>query len=634
MKTRILTLIAVAATMLSACAKMDTDNSKSVNTGRFSFDATAESQLADTKTTLNGGMTGLVWTQNDAVKVYGSAGDKVYTAESAGASTKLNGDSVGDAPYAAFYPAGFVTSYASGTFTVTFPATQTYAANNIADNTYPMIAYIGTGTSLNFKNVGGLVCINVKAAYDDIYVQSIKLTAESAISGAATVTWNEGAAPTVSMTGADEASKSITLDCSAAAEGKGVLINSTSATPFYFVVPANSYTNLKVTVNGKISGNLYSYTASQTLTNTNTLAIVRSAKTSFNMTAANLVFDLSKANGGSETANCYLIEKPGKYKFPVNVKGNGVAPNGEATVIDAADIKSAKQIWKDGAVFIDGTLSKTDIADGYLTFSTSKELTAGGNILFGVYDDESASAGHVIWSWHIWCNANVKNVTSTGASTYTFMDTNLGAFQNTYSASGNGFFYQWGRKDPFQQTTGDINASGNSWSYSTATGATIAEAVKNPTVAYKDNNEGTTKGSWCTDGQLNLWSTNGTAAEPTALDVIKTMYDPCTPGYHVPSWKALKYIAGSGATIEKGDPVQYQNWTLNGINWQGAGFRFYSGSPSLSAQGYDGSSFHGWSAFAESVANARDFHGNRAGNAEPFYSFGWHLGVIIRPEKN
>ena len=624
MKTEYLALIAAAALMTVACSKIEKED-YSASDGVVTFAASVEPQADDTKTHLNSGLDGLVWTAGDTVKIYGQSGNADFTASTSGASTILQGDSVGDAPYAAFYPSSFASNYDSSTktFTVDFAGTQTYAENDIADGSYPMISWLESGSNFGFKNVGSLMCIKLKAAYDNIYVQEIKLShASSRLSGAATVAWSEGT-PSVTFTGdATEANKSIVLDCSAAAEKKGVLINSTNAVSFYIVVPVGEYQNLNITVTGSIQDK--TYTASQTLTNLNKLSFARSSKYNCNMTAANLVFDLSMSNGASETANCYLIKEPGKYKFPVTVKGNGVAPNDETTTIETSAIQSYKNIWADGTTFISGDIS---IADGYATFATEGKSASDlpkGNVLFGIYNAADTPAGSVIWSWHLWANKDVEDVTSTGSSSYTFTNMHLGAYTAEYQSSiGNGFFYQWGRKDPFMQVYGNINTA--PWSYQTTTASTVANSVANPVIAYRNGN------SWCSETNVNLWSKNGTTSNYASADVEKTMYDPCPPGYHVPSYKALKYIAGSGSTITK---TGYTYWVLNGIPWPGAGYRFYGGCTSLDDQGSSDASVHGWSAFADSETTAGDFCGSFAGNTDPFNSFGWYLGFPLRPEKN
>lgn len=647
MKSRnLLLVIAVAVAMSAACSKVETE--RPYTAGQFSFSAAVESQVGETKTTLNDGMTGLLWNEGDQVEIYGGDGTThaTYTAASAGASTRLNGEEVGDAPYAAFYPASMVSEWdkTEKTFTVSFPAVQTYVANNIATDTYPMMGYLESGTFFSFRNVGGLVCIKVKAAYDNIKVQYVKVTAATAISGAATVAWNNGA-PAITMTGTDEASKSITLDCSAVVEDpenpdvKGVsLATGDSYTPFYIVIPSGEYTGLQVTVTGSIKGNIYSYTASQTLTNTHELSIVRSALSTFKMTAADIVFDLSMANKVSgdspETANCYLIEQPGKYKFPVTTMGNGVVVSGtgiSSTSIAPEDIKSSGVYYTDGSNPI-STIS-VDKATGYATFATPTTLVAG-NALFGLFSEaagtpESNVKGNCIWSWNIWANPMVKDVISSGTSQYTFMDTNIGAFQSSYSESGNGFFYQWGRKDPFLQNGEFVGA----WSYIQGSVVTIEDAAKNPTTAYRSTSD-VGQGTWCNNVNacVNLWSTNGSTENPASLEVIKTMYDPCPPGYHVPSYKALKYIGDNNATVSKGTPVQYKDWVANGINLQGAGYRFYGGAY-IGAQGNGETSFHFWSAFAASNDHAYDLKGQSMKKADPFYLYGWTMGYVIRPEK-
>ena len=190
----------------------------------------------------------------------------------------------------------------------------------------------------------------------------------------------------------------------------------------------------------------------------------------------------------AQTANCYMVHRPGYYKFKATVRGNGVtqllATDGNQTVVkDIADGMSetftpAKVdfLWYQGD-FSDGWPNDKQLsldenqdgnpdeipmtimdegkpdADGYVKFYVGKFHK--GNVGLAAYDTE----GNIIWSWHIWFTDKSADV-QTG--NYFLMDRFLGA---TYAPtiSGNritftndnqrlatyGFYYQWGKKDPF-----------------------------------------------------------------------------------------------------------------------------------------------------------------------------------------
>ncbi|MBR5055690.1 MAG: hypothetical protein IKX03_00685, partial [Bacteroidales bacterium] len=133
--------------------------------------------------------------------------------------------------------------------------------------------------------------------------------------------------------------------------------------------------------------------------------------------------------------------------------------------------------------------------------------------------------GNILWSWHLWLirEGVTDQVWPSGA---TMMDRNLGALS---AAPGNslafGLLYQWGRKDPFTgiikaNTSTAMSLAGtaiNTIASNDETG-TIEYTVAHPyTVVYKN------EGDWMASPESSLWSA-----------ALKTKYDPCPPGYHVP----------------------------------------------------------------------------------------------------
>lgn len=105
------------------------------------------------------------------------------------------------------------------------------------------------------------------------------------------------------------------------------------------------------------------------------------------------------------------------------------------------------------------------------------------------------------------------------------MDRNLGAISvEPGTVESFGFFYQWGRKDPFvipgYMTT--YPAEAITYEYYDSSNDTIENAVLHPTVVYDDS-------QW--DWRSDLW------------DVSKTIYDPCPVGWRVSdrtAWEELR----------------------------------------------------------------------------------------------
>jgi len=188
------------------------------------------------------------------------------------------------------------------------------------------------------------------------------------------------------------------------------------------------------------------------------------------------------------TANCYVASEAGRYRFDATVIGNGPkgiiagTPHASASVSPV----SAEISWQQPDALIDDIALE---ADGGVSFTLSEQR---GNGVIAVRD----AAGDIVWSWHIWAtDAPAARPMPDGQ---TAADRNLGAA----SANGDGLYYQWGRKDPFdrQPATGKCG--------------TLAAAFSSPEIFFTD---------WSTAATDNLWGSTE----------VKSVYDPCPAGWHV-----------------------------------------------------------------------------------------------------
>lgn len=207
--------------------------------------------------------------------------------------------------------------------------------------------------------------------------------------------------------------------------------------------------------------------------------------------------------------------------------------------------------------------------------TTDKSLLGEGNVLLGVFDKEGEGR-QCLWTWHIWITdkpqeQNYKNG-------YIALDRNLGA---TAAAPGdskgtmNGLFYQWGRPTPFRSNyTEDATLPGIKKSY---TRVTPDVAVANPMVyygryekntsgdpTYEDiNKEPGNFHDWVDRGSFpyvnNLWGYREEEHEKP----IKTIYDPCPQGYHVPYARTWEKLDGFENNMPK---IGTGNWPpANGV---------------------------------------------------------------------
>ena len=211
--------------------------------------------------------------------------------------------------------------------------------------------------------------------------------------------------------------------------------------------------------------------------------------------------DLSAAG----TANCYLVQQAGDYKF------KSVIGNTDATV---GNVKTVEVLWEsfgtDEMPNVGDLIASVSYKNGYIRFSTPENFR-DGNALIAAKN----SKGAILWSWHIWCAEEGWKEQVYYNDAGTMMDRNLGATSATPGEIGTiGLLYQWGRKDPFMgassfSSSASLALSTGTWS--TASGGSIALAEANPMTFYTYTR--LSNGSWSSE---------------------KTAYDPCPEGWRVP----------------------------------------------------------------------------------------------------
>lgn len=290
----------------------------------------------------------------------------------------------------------------------------------------------------------------------------------------------------------------------------------------------------------------------------------------------------------NQSANCHLIEEPGYYRFDAKTLGNGVrgfnVVTGGTTIeivsIDASydpepvvkvDVLSWQGDLTDNSEFRQfaaGTPNSAEIeekcpvkildggelTDGNAYYYISSETFEPGNVILAGYD----SNDNIVWTWHVWLvPGGVKEVRW---GNYMVMDRNVGAtwcpskpsdIKDYNYRSSVGFYYQWGRKDPFPMTTENSNnlyapmfrKVDGVWSKITTldyqTPSTIAESVSKPYVYFNASNTYYWQTSQDAGDPLrNIWGYTG--VEGSVGDTfVKTMWDPCPAGYKVTSHEAV-----------------------------------------------------------------------------------------------
>ena len=204
------------------------------------------------------------------------------------------------------------------------------------------------------------------------------------------------------------------------------------------------------------------------------------------------------------TANCYLIQSAGDYKF------KSVIGNTDATV---GNVKTVEVLWEsfgtDQMPNVGDLIASVSYKDGYISFSTPETFKDGNAVIAA-----KNSKGTILWSWHIWCAEEGFSGQVYYNDAGIMMDRNLGATSATPGNVGAlGLLYQWGRKDPFlgsSSITLSVEAlSTGNWTI--ASRGSVADTEANPTTFYTSMS--LPDGSW---------------------DSLKTIYDPCPAGWRVP----------------------------------------------------------------------------------------------------
>jgi uncharacterized protein (TIGR02145 family) len=259
------------------------------------------------------------------------------------------------------------------------------------------------------------------------------------------------------------------------------------------------------------------------------------------------------ANG---TANCYVINEAGGYKFKA-LKGNSSTSVGS--------VSSVSVLWEsfgtNTPIFSGDLINTVSYSDGYIRFYTSDSFKEG-NAVIAAKD----SSGDILWSWHIWLTDQPEEqVYYNNAGT--MMDRNLGATSATPGDVGAlGLLYQWGRKDPFlsgdsisSQTQAKSTITWPSAVSSDSSNGTIAYAIANPTtfIAYNNSNK-----DWYYTGSSSTDNTRWTTSESS-----KSIYDPCPSGWRVPDGGL------AGVWAKALGSSSYFNYTYNstdeGMNFSG-----------------------------------------------------------------
>ena len=225
------------------------------------------------------------WIAGDRIAVYALGNPDncaVYKTENGGetladfiyeSGAELNAS----APYfVAYYPQKHYNNYFNQddkSLEVTLPNTQNYTAGNIEQDAYPMVA-VSKGTKLSFKNVLGIVRLNLKSTLGGVKVRKIIISSNKPLWGISSITFGDGATAPILNVNEDEYldTKNMTLDCGEA----GVALNADAPTEFMVTLPPAEYKTFRIQVIDT-DNRIQSFTANRTI------SVARSAITTVNL---------------------------------------------------------------------------------------------------------------------------------------------------------------------------------------------------------------------------------------------------------------------------------------------------------------------------------------------------------------
>lgn len=312
-------------------------------------------------------------------------------------------------------------------------------------------------------------------------------------------------------------------------------------------------------------------------------------------------------NPYKETANCYVVNAPGYYKFPI-VYGNGIvggtfnssafdSPNyvthngTNMNTLDSpwiSDVSYASLVWQDANGLIANSISiiqdATDNNNKYISFYIPKSSIKQGNAVIAVKN----SSNQIMWSWHIWVTALDVNSTQAVTSSFggtphtlNFMPVPLGwnsasatVNPKTYTlsvkqegsgktangivtqagqtgpASGTCTYYQWGRKDPFPPSeSAGSNSDITLYAYEdpNPTMKNLAQTDIQTSIMNPLTFYGTGMTSWENTSALDLWNVGNTATDVNFYLVTKSVYDPSPAGFRLPETAAFTGFTSDGS---------------------------------------------------------------------------------------
>ena len=274
-----------------------------------------------------------------------------------------------------------------------------------------------------------------------------------------------------------------------------------------------------------------------------------------------------------ETANSYVISKPGNYCFPL-IYGCGIMNGSDNKISYTRQQRLSQSDFYD---YLDKIINNPEInykgekvriiswdnsrevirdikiVKDYIHLSISNIPEHGGNYILALFDNDEK----IIWSWHIWLwDKKLENI---NIGDHKLLNTNLASRYDSHGKLWN-WYYQCGRKDPLCYLERMINIR--------KCAKSVGQSIQNPNTFF--TNDYYNNSNWVKiEFFYNYWNARcykDCLEEP----VDKTIYDPCPPGYTVPGYGVFYELRE-----DKWDDKR-KGWLFKGgIFFPASGFRYY-----------------------------------------------------------
>jgi len=373
---------------------------------------------------------------------------------------------------------------------------------------------------------------------------------------------------------------------------------------------------------------------------------------------------------GRTTANCYVVTRAGRYRFPL-VYGNAIKKgttnaasytNGggqyQAAFVNYKGVQITSPYIEDDTLTqaVDAELCLADANNiftnvtlqtisglKYVVFDVASVPVTGCNGILAVKD----SNGDYMWSWHIWVwTDSLETVTITNHTNvnYDIMPVNLAStWDDSTKAHIKNWHYQFGRKDPMCPPAVYISNTNatlyGSKTFEATAADTVAEAIKRPYNFFKQYDT-----TYCNWNPLtyfyNFWdaSLNITGASDNLATAVKTIYDPCPAGFIVPVGRAFTGFTTTGNNSSNASEFNAIGSFTNGWKFKANSedtvgqFFMASGYRSRESSALNNVGWGGgyWSSAAANQANAGGIY-FYSGDISPLFTISRTVGFSVRP---